>query len=271
LTDGFAQPLVSLLSDFGLVDPFVAEMKAVILSVCPEVRIVDISHDVDRFSIMMGAFLLFEAAPYFPKGTVHVAVVDPGVGGSRRAIAIRTRRGIYVGPDNGLLIPAAQSDGVMDVFELTNRLMMGSEVSSTFHGRDIFAPAAAHLACGQLPEDCGPRITDYVTSPYGDPVFGKGMVTCEVLHVDRFGNVITNLRQAHPSEQGIVLGDKILFYVGRRRFSSRLVRTFSDLREGEVGAIFGSHGFLEIVAREKSAAEKLRLKRGAVVRLHLTG
>jgi hypothetical protein len=258
-----------LLTDFGLVDPFVAEMKAVILSICPHARIIDVSHEVDRFSVGMGAFLLAEAAPSFPECSVHVAVVDPGVGGSRRAIVIKTRRSIYVGPDNGLLIPAAQSDGLLAVFEITNRSMMRRDISPTFHGRDIFAPAAAHLACGQSPEACGPEIADYTKSPYREPIMKGKTVSCEILHVDRFGNIATNLQQKMLSRYDFDLGERIVLSVGSRKFSARLVRTFSDLREGEVGALFGSHGFLEIVSREKSASEKLRVTRGIVVRMHL--
>ena len=140
-----AQPLVSLLTDFGLVDPFVAEMKVAILSICPRARIVDVSHGVAEFDIKMGAFLLAEAVRSFPPGTVHVAVVDPGVGSSRRGIVVKTKRSTYVGPDNGLLIPSATMEGIVDVFEISNRSMMRCEVSSTFHGRDVFAPVGPVL------------------------------------------------------------------------------------------------------------------------------
>jgi hypothetical protein len=261
--------VISLLSDFGLVDPFVAEMKAVILSICPEAKIVDVSHHVDKFSIAMGAFLMTEASPAFQEGTIHVGVVDPGVGGSRRPIVVKTRRGTYVGPDNGLLIPAAQASGILKVFEITNRSMMQPTISQTFHGRDIFAPTAAHLACGQMPEECGPEIVDYVKSPYGEPVLDGRTVRCEILHVDRFGNIVTNLQKDSLSKHNVGLGEKVVLSVGSRRFSTRIVGTFSELHEGEIGAVFGSHGFLEIVAREKSAAEKLRVNRGIAVKLHL--
>lgn len=138
--------IISLLTDFGLLDPFVGEMKAVILSICPDARIIDITHQVQKFDVRLGSFLLAGAAPYFPAGTVHVGVVDPGVGSSRRAIVVETARAVYVGPDNGLLVPAAQREGILHVYELTNRSLMREEVSATFHGRDVFAPAAAHLA-----------------------------------------------------------------------------------------------------------------------------
>ena len=262
-----AQPLVSLLTDFGLVDPFVAEMKAVILSICPGVRIVDVSHEVAEFDIRMGAFLLAEAARSFPAGTVHVAVVDPGVGGSRRGIVVKTKRSTYVGPDNGLLIPSATMDGIVGVFKISNRSMMGREVSSTFHGRDVFAPVAAHIACGQLPEECGPSISDYVPSPFHDPVMEDQRLTCEILHIDRFGNLATNLTQDHVKHWHVKVGQEITLLTGRRRIRARVVRTFSDLHENEVGLMLGSHGFLEIACRESNAAKRLRIRRGSVVRL----
>jgi len=262
-----AQPLVSLLTDFGLMDPFVAEMKAVILSICPQVRIVDVSHGVAEFDIRMGAFLLAEAARSFPSGTVHVAVVDPGVGSSRRGIVVKTKRGTYVGPDNGLLIPSANMDGIVGVFEISNRSMMGREDSSTFHGRDLFAPVAAHIACGHLPEECGPSITDYTPSPFRDPVLEEKCTACEILHIDRFGNLATNLTQDHLKQWHASVGQEVTLSTGRRRIHARIVRTFSDLHRNEVGLMLGSHGFLEIACRESNAAKRLRIRRGHVVRV----
>ncbi len=259
--------LISLLSDFGVSDPFVAEMKGVILSICPDVRLVDVTHHVEKFNVRMGAFLLASAAPYFPKGTVHVAVVDPGVGSARRSIVIETTRAIFVGPDNGLLIPAAQRDGILHVYELTNRSLMRENVSATFHGRDVFAPTAAHLACGTPLGDCGPEISDYVRPGFVEPKFGVRTATCEVFHIDGFGNIITNLTKTHLPRLGLKLGDGLSLRVGQRRLRARLVRTYSDLRAREFGVLVGSHGFLEIACRESSAAKKLRVRSGSVVRV----
>jgi S-adenosylmethionine hydrolase len=258
---------MSLLTDFGLVDPYVAEMKAVILSICPHAQIIDISHQVDKFNITMGAFLLAEATPYFPNGTVHVAVVDPGVGSSRRAIVIKTPRSVLVGPDNGLLMPSAKTDTILGVYEITNRSFMRQEVSSTFHGRDIFAPAGAHLACGYPPEDCGPEIKDYVESPCSEAVVRTKTAVCEILHIDGFGNVVTNLPQSNFQLLRASSDGKMSLSIGRRRFSAKIVKTFPELNRREIGLIVGSHGFLEIVCREKSAAKRLRVKRGSVVRV----
>ena len=262
-----AGPLITLLTDFGSVDPYVAEMKAIILSICPDARIVDVSHGVERYDVGMGAFLLAEAAPYFPKGAIHVGVVDPGVGSSRRPIVIKARRDMFVGPDNGLLIPAAQSSGLLGVHEITNRSMMLREVSSTFHGRDVFAPTAAHLACGHLPEECGPEITDYAKSPYGESSVEGKKAVCKVLHVDGFGNIVTNLTRPHLNQLHIAENHKITLAIKGRRLTTRVTRTFSDLQKGEFGLILGSHGFFEIVCREASAGKRLRIKRGTVVRV----
>jgi hypothetical protein len=242
-------------------------MKAVILSICPHARVVDVTHGVDKYDVGMGAFLLAEAASFFPEGTVHVGVVDPGVGSSRRPIVIKARRSIFVGPDNGLLIPAAQSNGLLRVYEITNRSMMLPEVSSTFHGRDIFAPAAAHLASGHLPEECGSEVTDYLRSPYGESaVDGKNLV-CRVLHVDGFGNIVINLTRSRLNQLHIAEDHKMTLAIKGRRFTTKIAGTFSDLRKGEIGLIFGSHGFLEIVSREANAGKRLRIKRGTVVRV----
>jgi S-adenosylmethionine hydrolase len=257
-------PLISLLTDFGLSDPFVGEMKAVILTICPEARIVDITHQVQKFDVRMGAFLLAGAVPYFPAGTVHVAVVDPGVGSTRRPIVVETARAAYVGPDNGLLVPAAQRQDVLHVYELTSSSFMRDEVSTTFHGRDIFAPAAAHIASGKEPHDCGPEITDYVQPSYAKARFDGNRITCEILHIDNFGNISTNISN-EVEKLGLAYGDKISLRFEKKRFQARFVRTYSDLTGKELGALVGSHGFVEIACREASAADRLRIRIGSAL------
>jgi S-adenosylmethionine hydrolase len=266
MTNSPVAPLISLLTDFGLMDPFVAEMKAVILSICPSARIIDISHGVEKFNIRMGAFLLASAAPAFPTGTVHIAVVDPGVGSVRRPIVVETERSLYVGPDNGLLVPAAQSERMVHVYEVTNRSMFRNEISATFHGRDIFAPVAAHLACGSPSIECGAEITDYVMPPYAQSRFDGMTVLCEVFHIDGFGNIITNLRSTQLSEFNLKAGEKLEMSLGKKQLPVRYVNTYSDLRKNEFGLLVGSHGFLEIACREKSAAKRVRARMGMAVR-----
>jgi len=260
-------PLISLLTDFGLMDPYVAEMKAIILSICPSARIVDISHLVEKFNIRMGAFLLASTAPSFPPNTVHLAVVDPGVGSARRPIAVETERSLFVGPDNGLLVPAAQQEKILHVYEVTNRTMMREKVSATFHGRDIFASIAAHLASGSSPKELGPEITNYVTQSYTQPRLDGKTVLCEVSYVDGFGNIITNLRSDQISELNINVSKRLVISVGKERFSVRYVKTYSDLGENDFGLLVGSHGFLEIACREKSAAKRFGARNGMRVRV----
>jgi hypothetical protein len=261
-------PLISLLTDFGLKDPFVAEMKAVILSICPEARIVDISHLVEKFDIKMGSFLLASAAPYFPNGTVHVAVVDPAVGSRRRPIVVQTPRSIFVGPDNGLLISAAQAEGGFHVYEITHHSIMRNEVSATFHGRDVFAPVGAHLARGLSASEVGRELTDHVKSPYAEPTFERRTAICEVIHIDSFGNVVTNLTLSLFHQLNLKPGKKVRIYVNKNRLAARLVRTYSDITQDEFGILIGSHGFFEVACRERSAAKRLRARTGCRLRVY---
>ncbi len=259
------EPLISLLTDFGLVDPYVSEIKAVVLSICPTARVVDITHLVEKFNIRMGAFLLASAIPYFPVGTVHVGVVDPGVGSTRRSLVIETERSLFVGPDNGLLIPAAQGERILHVYEITNRSMTRVQVSRTFHGRDVFAPVAAHLACGALVRECGNEIPDFVKPSYVEGrIDGKGAAG-EVFHIDGFGNIITNLRNDDLSKLDLQRGQKFKISIGRKRVMVRLVETYSELRKDEYGLLRGSHGFLEIACMSKSAAKDTGARTGTLV------
>ena len=248
-------------------DPFVAEMKAVILSICPEVTIVDITHDVGKFNIRTAAFHLASAAPYFPEGTVHVAVVDPGVGSERRPILVEAKRAFYLGPDNGLLIPAARREGIHHIYELTNRSLFRESVSATFHGRDIFAPTAAHVACGTAPRDCGPEISKFVNPAYAEPTIGNQSCKCEAFHIDGFGNIITNLTNEHLTKLGLQIGGKIPLKIGKKRLEAHFVRTFADLKGKDFGVLIGSHGYLEVVCREASAAKRLNVQAGNVIEL----
>ena len=258
------KPLVSLLTDFGHTDPFVGEMKAVIFSICPDAVVIDITHEVERFNVRAGAFMLASAATCFPVGTVYLAVVDPGVGGKRRPIVVESRKALYVGPDNGLLISAAKAEGIRGVYELTNRSLMRDMISFTFHGRDVFAPIAAHLACGTPVKEAGIEIADYMQLSFGEPNFRKGEATCEVLYIDQFGNVVTNI----PNGVAGKLSGHLFAQVGGRRFRTRLVSSYSELEAKELGLLIGSHGFLELACRESNAASKLNVRSGNT--LHIT-
>jgi S-adenosylmethionine hydrolase len=259
-------PLISLLTDFGLADSYVSEMKAVILSICPSAKIIDISHLVEKFNIRMGAFLLASSAVSFPAGTIHVAVVDPGVGSVRRPIVVETTRSLFVGPDNGLLIPAGQAERMLHVYHVTDHSMMRDEVSATFHGRDIFAPVAAHLACGISVKECGVEIADYIRPSYAEPRSDGKTVLCEVFHIDGFGNIVTNLPEKRLSELNIKARKQLRILIGKKRVSVRRVSTYSDLGENEIGLLTGSHGFLEIACQQKSAAKRVGARIGMAIR-----
>ncbi len=258
-------PLITLTTDFGLRDPYVAEMKAVILSISPDITIVDITHAIEKFDIRMGAYVLASASSFFPKGTVHVAVVDPGVGTQRRPILIQTRHSFYIGPDNGLLVLAAQNQGVEHVYEIINRKFMLPRISHTFHGRDIFAPAAAHLANGTPTTEFGPEIHKIITPEFTKVTHRKNMLIGEILHIDGFGNIITNLTRKELEQLNI----KDVVHVALKNFELKLKlrKAYAEAKTREPLAIIGSHNFLEISINQGNAANKFKTKIGDKIHL----
>lgn len=254
--------IVTLLSDFGLKDPYVAEMKAVIVSINSQAHIVDITHEIEKFNIRMGAFVLASAAPYFPSNTVHVAVVDPGVGTKRRPVIVETKRGLYVGPDNGLLMLAAHKVGIMKVYNIINPKYTLSRVSRTFHGRDIFAPAAAHLATGTSPSEFGPTIRDYVFPEFVKPKARKGEVVGEVLYVDGFGNIISNISAEDLDSGDFREGDSLLVKLGLKSLTLRLCSAYGAVPDSTALVIIGSSDFLEVAVNQGSASRTFKAKVG---------
>jgi hypothetical protein len=257
--------LITLTTDFGLADPYVAEMKGVILGISPNSSIVDISHDIEKFNVRMAAYTLASATPYFSKGTVHVAVVDPGVGTKRRAILIQTQQASYIGPDNGVLALAVRSQGIEHVFKITNPKFKLPIVSNTFHGRDIFAPAAAHLSKGVQPAEFGPEIRRISQAPFARIARGKNMLVGEVLHTDDFGNVITNFPEKELQSTGAK--SKIGVKLKSRRLTLKLCKSYAEAKKNEALAIVGSHGFLEISINQGDAAANLKVKAGDKITL----
>lgn len=255
------------MTDFGTKDPYVAEMKAVIVSICPEVQIVDISHQIEKFNIHMGAFILASAAPYFLPKTIHVAVVDPGVGTKRRPIVVEAQRCFYVGPDNGILMLSAQKEVIKHVYQISNPSLMLSKVSKTFHGRDIFASAAAYLAKGKALSEFGPEIHDYVVPKFVKPETRQTELLGEVMHIDDFGNVISNISvedlRKIGAKEGCFLNVEFKGKVLRLRFCS----TYGDVSVKEPLALVGSHDFLEFSVNQGNAAKKFKAKIGDSVRL----
>ncbi len=247
--------IITLLTDFGSADNFVGVMKGVILSINPKAIIVDITHEVPPQDVLTAAFLLQTSWPYFPKGSIHVAVVDPGVGTARRAIAVETAHAIFLAPDNGLLTPVIKSGEVRRIISLTNPRYWLPQVSSTFHGRDIFAPTAAHISLGISLEELGESIEDPVLLDWPCPLkLPDGTIVGHILHIDRFGNLITNLR-AEDLGEGVVI--RVAGYT-----IQGLKRTFGDVAVGEPVAYIGSSGYLEIAIRQGNAAVTFNLRRG---------
>lgn len=253
-----SRPTVTLLTDFGLRDGYVAAVKGVLLSRCPEVRLVDVSHEIPPGAIATAAFVLGQAVPYFPAGTVHLAVVDPGVGSVRRAVACEVGTQRFVAPDNGLLSRVLDG-GPLRAFELREPQLWRDEVSAVFHGRDVFGPVAAHLAAGGALERVGPPLdpATLVRLEWPEPTPRDREFVARIVHVDRFGNLVTSLRIAGEPARTCVVE------VAGRTIPVR--RTYSDVESGELLALRGSSGLLEIAANGASAAELLGVGPGDVV------
>jgi S-adenosylmethionine hydrolase len=295
--------IITLTSDFGLSDPFVGIMKGVIFGIVPGAQIVDISHDIRSYDIVEAAFLIDSAYGYFPEGTIHVVVVDPGVGSARRPIAASAGGHLFVAPDNGVLSAVFDKDERSEcepdrakpsihersecepdrakpsihersecepdrakpsnyVYHITNRSLFLDSVSQTFHGRDIFSPVAAHLARGTPIESVGPRILDFLERPLPKPRPQGDKTLATVLRIDKFGNIITNLRRRDLS------GDFTIRVAGLA--ITRLCSSFSEAARGEFFAIEGSTGLIELALDQGSAADKLRIGRGAEIEVEST-
>lgn len=261
-----ARPVVALLTDFGTRDHFVGVVKGVIAGICPPARIVDISHDIEPQNVAQGAFVLHASRRYFPEETIFVCVVDPGVGTERRPVAVRAGGSWFVGPDNGLLYPEWESRAPRTddaIVELDNPDFWLEDVSDTFHGRDIFAPVAAHLASGVAATEMGAYVADLVGLSIAKPKpLDDGTTQLEVLHVDRFGNLMTNMRSdALPDQK-----DSVVFSIGGVEAAG--VRTNFASSE-ELIAVAGSSGYIELAAPGGSAAEDLDSGLGATVIMRL--
>jgi len=250
----------TLTTDFGLKDPYAAEMKATILTISPNTTIVDITHEIAKFNIRMGAYMLASAAPYFPKGSVHVAVIDPGVGTKRQPILIQTKQGFFVGPDNGVLVLAAEKQDITCIHKLSNPQLMLPQVSNTFHGRDIFAPAAAHLLNGVKPAEFGPKINETAKPEFTKTTLKNGVLTGEVLHVDDFGNIITNINKKEPTLNH--LKSTVTVKLSSSELKLKLCKTYGETKPQEPLTLIGSHGFLEIALNQGNAATKFKAKPG---------
>jgi S-adenosylmethionine hydrolase len=249
-------PIITLLTDFGSEDYFVGAMKGTILSINSAACIVDITHEIPPQDIRAAAFNLLAAYKNFPSGTIHIGVVDPGVGSARRGIIIECASQFFVGPDNGLFSWICEREGNFRAIHLTNENFFRHPVSNTFHGRDIFAPVAAALSNGAALEDFGPVIDDLVQLESLEPRIVDGVIEATIIHIDRFGNCITNLTSDHLAAgiKLVINGREVSFF---RKF-------FADNRmgQGDLFCLVGSAGFVEIAAQNSSAAKVLEARRG---------
>jgi hypothetical protein len=254
--------IITLTTDFGDSDGYVGALKGVILGLAPGVTLVDISHNVPPQDVRHGARVLATAAPFFPPGTLHLAVVDPGVGSARRGIALQTPTATFIGPDNGLFTPFMRERTAC--VALTNPATHLQPVSATFHGRDVFAPVAARLAGGLPLHELGPPVDQPLALPTPQPTrLPDGRLQAEIIGVDHFGNLLTNV----PLLPGAWRGVRVIVIVGEGVGEITLAarRTYSDVAPGELLALVGSEGYLEIALREGSAAARLGLSQGAPI------
>ena len=261
---------ITFLTDFGLEDDFVGTCHGVIKRIAPDVEIIDVTHGISPQSILQGALVLANTLPFLPEG-VHLAVVDPGVGSGRRALALGGQNGrLFVGPDNGLLVPAAEALGGIDVaHEIANREYALDHVSSTFHGRDIFAPAAAHLARGVEIAELGPEVEpdSLVRLELPTPDLTERRIRATCLYVDRFGNIQLNLNRGHLEQYGIEPGRLVeLEHMGDRYYASA-AKTFADARPGEVILYEDAYENVALAISRGNAAETFNVSAGAEIRI----
>jgi S-adenosylmethionine hydrolase len=262
-----APPVIALFTDYGWEDPYVAQLKGVILTVNPGARIMDLTHTVPPFNVSEGAYLLDQSAEEFPAGTIFVAVVDPQVGTERDPVLIETAKGKYfVGPDNGLFTEVIDNEGFSKAWKLdkTEYYRPGSP-SATFHGRDIFAPVAAHLAAGVDPEKMGTPVKNLMMLPIKDPSFASGTISVQVLHIDRYGNVVLNLKNDSDVASKFKEGNLVKISIGKESYSGPLVKTYNDGEKGRLILLYGGNGLLEIAQNQGSAAKQLKVEPGTVI------
>jgi len=255
-------PIITLLTDYGIKDTYVAEMKGAILRILPEATLIDLSHDVGNYSIDEGAFHMARSVPYFPEGTVHVGVVDPGVGSRRKGIIIKAKGAWLVGPDNGLLAPAAERLGVEKVYEITNRALLPVKFSEVFDGRDTFGPTGALLAKGVDPEEIGPEIDEYIRLPMYEPTITEDGFEATIIHVDGFGNMVTNVTYEVLDRLGVSGGSVFDVEVSNKRYRLPYVRRFSAVPDGELLLLVAGGGYMEFAVNQGNAQERLGIGKG---------
>jgi S-adenosylmethionine hydrolase len=261
--------LVAVITDFGTTDFYVGAMQGAMYSANPQVRIATITHEVTPFSIAEGSYILAHAAREFPSGTVFLAVVDPGVGTERRPIVVETKdHKLFVAPDNGLLTGVMDAFGVAHAYEITNQsLMRPGKISATFHGRDVYGPVAAHLAGGTRPSEAGPEIAGLVRLPIIKAKRAQKALIGSVIHIDRYGNFITNITGKLAKEAGLEPGAKIYITINDQRLLATFTVTYDDVPRGDWLALINAEEVVEIARNMENAAQTIGAASGAKVRI----
>ena len=254
--------IITLITDFGEKDEYAGVMKGVILKINPSCQIIDVTHQITPQAITEASFILGNSYPYFPKGTIHIVVVDPGVGSSRRPIVLSVHGHIFVGPDNGVFTTVYLKEGEKRAYELTNKKYFLTNVSSTFHGRDVFAPVAAHLSLGLDPGELGKEISYPITLDDFTPEIFKNQIKGKVIHSDRFGNLVTNIQR--DVFASFTQGKKFTIRVAYMAVNS-ISSSYYEGREGDLLALFGSSEWLEISLKNGSAKDLLKSGKGEMV------
>ncbi len=256
---------ICLLTDFSLKDGYVGVLKGVISNIAPKASIIDLSHEIETYNILQAGFVLYQSYRYFPKGTIFVAVVDPGVGSERKPILINTEHYYFIGPDNGIFSLVLSEEKVEQIVHLQNSKYFLNSVSSTFHGRDVFAPVAAHLSLGiscssfgQKMEQCQ-KLHEFFPAIKKDRIFGR------VLSIDRFGNMITNISKRFLEE---IFSDLDFALSIKGKNIRKIYSHYAEGKKGELFLLFGGSGFLEIAMNQGSAGKKLKIKRGEKLELN---
>ena len=262
-----APPSIGLFTDYGWDDPYVGQLKGAILTINPNARIVDITHSVTPFNVIEGSYLLDQCAEEFPAGTIFVAVVDPQVGTDRPAVLLETGKGkFFVGPDNGLFTQVVAHEGFARAWQLDKpEFFRAGDTSHTFHGRDIFGPVAAHLSSGTEPDRLGTPMKALTLLPDKPATFAAGMVAAQVLHIDRYGNVILNLPSGGDMAARLHEGNLVRISIGKESYSAPLVKTYGEVEKGRLLLLYGGTGLLEIGMNQGSAERQLKVEPGVTV------
>ena len=243
-------------------------MKGVILNICPHVTIVDITHEIEKYNVNNGAAILLSTIDFFPKNSIHIGIIDPGVGGNRNPIIVKTNRSLLVGPDNGLLISAAKKEGIQQIYRIDKKKYLRQKISRTFHGRDIFAPTVGYLALGVKPNALGSNIKDYVNLEVFKSKTNEGYIEALIVHVDTFGNLITNLHR-HNLKLNMKENNLVNVVLKGKQMKLQYKLNYQQIENNKPALLLGSQGFFEIAMKQSSAAQSLGLSTGEKIKIIL--